>query len=148
MRTLPVILLCLIFLTACASTNPRVGLLVEGACTRDINAWGHAGRCSCDVGQTYDERAGLCLVGEDIETIMVDGPVSAGMMAIGGETTGFTIETGKGDIYELILKTADQEKMTKLSGMWFEIEGELITIESVERKERKAIIVERISVLE
>ena len=32
--------------------------------------------------------------------------------------------------------------------MWFEIEGELITIESVERKERKAIITERIRVLE
>ncbi len=122
--------------------------MVEGACTRDINPWGHAGRCSCDVGQKYDERAGLCLAGDEIETVVVSGAVTAGMMGIGGETTGFIIETKNGDVYELILKTADQDQLNKLSGMWFEIEGELIAIESVERKERKAIIAERISVLE
>ena len=91
MRRFPTLLLFIVLLSSCASTNPRLGRMVEGVCTRDINLWGHASRCSCDVGQKYDQRAGLCLAGEDIETVMVSGAVTAGMMAIGGETTGFIL---------------------------------------------------------
>lgn len=79
---------------------------------------------------------------------MIQGPVTTGVLAIGGESTGFSIKTSEGDLYELILKTADQEKLTKLNGIWLEIEGELISIDSVEIKGRKAIIVEKIAVLE
>jgi hypothetical protein len=76
------------------------------------------------------------------------GAVSAGLAAIGGETTGFEIKTQAEGSYELILKVVDQEKLSTLDGMWFEVVGELITIESVERKDRKAIIVDKLAVLE
>jgi hypothetical protein len=137
-----------IFFVSSVNATPRSGLRPQGICTSDINSWGHASQCSCSDGEVYDERSGLCLKRDGAEKIMAQGTVSSGMMAIGGETTGFTIKTSDGTSYELILKTADQEKLSKLSGMWFEIEGELITIEGVEIKDRKVIIADRVAVLE
>lgn len=137
-----------IFFVSSANAAPRSGQTPQGICTSDINSWGHASQCYCSNGEVYDERSGLCLEKDEAEKIMVQGTVSSGMMAIGGETTGFTIETSEGISYELILKTADQEKLSKLSGMWFEMEGELITIEGVEIKARKVIIADRVAVLE
>ena len=128
--------------------SPRTGQRPEGICTSDFNLWGHSSQCFCEEGASYDERAGLCLGGAEAEEITVQGPVSAGMAAIGGETTGFQITSQAGDSYELILKVADQEKLSTLDGMWFEVTGELIIIEGVERKERKAIIGEQLGVLE
>ncbi len=149
MKIPPIIAICvLLFTISSAMASPRHGQRVEGICTNDFNLWGHASQCSCDNGIMYDERSGLCLQGEDVEQITVKGAITSGMAAIGGETTGFSIKTSEGDSYELILQTTDQEKFTKLNGMWFEIEGELITIEAVEIRGRKAIIAERISVLE
>lgn len=143
------IAVCVVLITiSSAMASPRVGQRSEGICTSDFNLWGHASQCSCDTGIIYDERSGLCLQGEDVEKITVQGGITAGMIAIGGETTGFSIKTSEGDFFELILKTADQEKLTQLNGMWFEIEGELINIESVEIKERRAIIADKIAVLE
>ena len=46
------------------------------------------------------------------------------------------------------MKVPDQEKLKKLDGMYIEVAGELITITSVERKGREAIIVEKLAVLE
>ena len=140
-----------VFLMMVASSviaSPRVGQSPQGICTTDFNLWGHAGQCSCGEGQVYDERAGLCFETAGREVITVQGPVSANMVAIGGETTGFEIKTPKEDSYELILKVHDQEKLKKLDGMWFEVVGELIIIESVERKDRRAIIIDKIAVLE
>jgi hypothetical protein len=114
----------------------------------DVNPWGLSSRCSCDQGKVYDQRAGLCFENGEAEEITVQGAVSAGIAAIGGETTGFEIKTQTEKSYELILKVVDQEKLSTLDGMWFEIVGELINIESVEKKERQAIIVEKIAVLE
>lgn len=149
MKIIPNIAICVVlFSISSAMASPRVGQRAEGICTNDFNLWGHASQCSCDTGIFYDERSGLCLQGDNIEQITVQGQVTAGIVAIGGETTGFSIKTSESDSYELILQTADQEKLTKLNGMWFEIEGELITIEAVEIKGRKAVIAESISVLE
>lgn len=149
MKITPSIAICVVLITlSSAMASPRVGQRPEGMCTRDLNLWGHASQCSCDTYTIYDERSGLCLQGNDIEQIRVQGAITAGMMAIGGETTGVLIKTSEGESYELILKIADQEKLTKLNGIWFEIVGELISIESVEIKGRKAIMADRIAVLE
>lgn len=136
---------------ACAAASTasiRIGHVPDGICTRDFNLWGHASSCNCDEGAVYDDRAGLCLEGEESEKIIVQGAISAGMAAIGGETTGFLIETSEAKSFELILKLEDQQKLTKLSGLWFEIEGEPIIIESVEMKHRQVLIVDVIRVLE
>lgn len=149
MKTILSILYCCIFaFVSSAFASPRVGVKPSGICTRDINPWGHASQCSCNDGDLYDGRSGLCLTGVTPEKIMIQGAVSAGMMAIGGESTGFTIETSEGKLYELILKTVDQKKLSKQSEMWFEINGELITVQGVEMKERRVIIVEQLAVLE
>ncbi|MGI9535780.1 MAG: hypothetical protein ACR2PB_01825 [Desulfocapsaceae bacterium] len=149
MKAISIITVCLaLCVFSSVAAAPRVGQRSVGICTSDFNLWGHSGQCSCDQSKVYDPRAGLCLESGETEKITVQGAVSAGMAAIGGETTGFEIKTKAEDSYELILKVVDQEKMSTLDGMWFEIEGELITIESVERKERKAIIVEKTAVLE
>ncbi|WP_136809018.1 hypothetical protein [Desulfosediminicola flagellatus] len=149
MKLAPGIAICVVLVTtSCAMALPRVGQRPEGICTRDLNLWGNASQCSCTTGDVYNERSGLCLQGDNIEQITVQGAIIAGMMAIGGESTGFSIKTPEGDSYELILTTADQDKFTRLNGMWFEVEGELITIDSVKIKGRKAIIADRIAVLE
>ena len=140
---------CLVVLSCSwALASPRTGQKSVGICTSDFNLWGHSSQCSCDEGKSYDQRAGLCLQGAEVEEIMVQGAVSAGLAAIGGETTGFEIKTKAEESYELILKVADQEKLSTLNGMWFEVAGELILIKSVERKERQAIVVNRLAVLE
>lgn len=149
MKKLWITSFCSVLLTSSLIfASPRTGQRPEGICTSDFNLWGHSSQCSCEEGASYDERAGLCLDGAEAEEITVQGPVSAGMAAIGGETTGFQITSQAGDSYELILKVADQEKLSTLDGMWFEVTGELIIIEGVERKERKAIIGEQLGVLE
>ena len=138
----------LILAAAPAAAASRNGLRPDGICTMDLNRWGQASRCSCGPGTTYDERAGLCLDGEATEPVMVQGTVIAGMAAIGGETTGLVIETSDGTVYELIATLDDQQKLSEKSGMWFEVEGEEITIDSVEKPHRAAIIADQIRVLE
>lgn len=147
-RTLWVTFCIILLAVSTAAAAPRFGLRPIGVCSRDINPWGHASNCSCDDDNVYDERSGMCLKGNAVEKMIVQGAVSAGMMAIGGETTGFLITTSDGEAYELILKITDQEKLNKLSGMQFEIEGELITIEAIEFNERNALIADRLTVLE
>jgi hypothetical protein len=127
---------------------PRTGQRPEGICTSDFNLWGQSGQCTCGEGNVYDPRSGLCLEDAEVEEITVSGPVSAGMAAIGGETTGFEITTREGDIYELILKVADQEKLSTLDQLQVEVSGELILIEGGERQERRAIIAKAVGVLE
>jgi hypothetical protein len=138
------------FLMLCSSVwaSPRTGVHPEGICTSDYNLWGHSSQCSCAEGRGYDRRAGLCLESGNPEEITVSGAIAAGLAAIGGETTGFEITSKEGDTYELILKVGDQEKLSTLDKMWFEVTGELIVIEGVERKERTAIIAEKLGLLE
>lgn len=142
--------LCVCFLLAAVSlaiASARIGQRPVGICTNDINVWGNSSSCTCNEGN-YDERSGLCLVGNGAESVRVQGKVTAGVMAIGGETTGYIISTPEGETYELILKMDDRQKLDRLSGLWFEIEGELVVIQSPELAERKAIIVEKIAHLE
>ena len=149
MKMISVIAFCTTLLL-CSSlwASPRTGQRPEGICTSDFNLWGHSSQCSCEEGTVYDQRAGLCLEDGEATEVTVQGAVSAGMAAIGGETTGFEIKTKDQKSYELILKVADQEKLSKSDGMWFEIAGELIIIKGVERKERNALIAEQLGVLE
>ena len=139
---------CILLLSSAVWAAPRTGVRPGGICTSDFNPWGQSSQCSCTDGRGYDQRAGLCLDSEEAEEIRVSGAIAAGIMAIGGETTGFEITSKEGDTYELILKVADQEKLNSLDKMWFEVTGELIIIEGVERKDRKAIIAETLGVLE
>ena len=148
MKNILLAALCILLFSASVWAAPRTGMRPEGICTSDFNLWGHSSQCSCADGKEYDQRAGLCLDASEAEKITVSGPISAGMAAIGGETTGFEITSKEGDTYELILKVADQEKLSSLDKMWFEVTGELIIIEGVERKERQAIIAESLGVLE
>lgn len=149
MKHISIATVCL-FLIFCsqAMAAPRIGQTPEGICTMDFNPWGHASQCSCAENELYDERAGLCLAGNTNVEITVQGAVTAGMAAIGGESTGYELKTPKEQTYELILQVADQQKLNKLSGMWFEVTGEFIIIQSVERSERKAVIVDKLAVLE
>lgn len=141
--------ICILFLTiSSAIAAPRIGQRPEGICTLDINTWGNPSQCFCEKPDIYDNRAGLCFDNSGSEKITVHGTLLAGIAAIGGETTGFVIETKVGGSYELILKLDEQKKLNKLSGQWFEVSGEYITIKSVEIAERKAIIVEKLAVLE
>ncbi len=147
-RVLCILILATLFFTSSAMGSPRVGHNPTGMCTRDFNPWGHASTCSCDNNAIYDERAGLCFTDGETEKITVQGPVSAGMAAIGGETTGVVLETADNITYELIVTVADREKLQKISGMWFEVTGDFINITSVTRGERRAIIVDTLGVLE
>ena len=148
MRNILLALLSVVLFSSSVWASPRTGVRPEGICTSDFNLWGHSSQCSCAKGSVYDQRAGLCLDAADAEEITVSGPVTTGMAAIGGETTGFEITTKEEITYELILKVADQEKLGGLDKMWFEVTGELIIIEGVEREDRKAIIAETLGVLE
>ncbi|MGZ3695573.1 MAG: hypothetical protein ACXWQO_15795 [Bdellovibrionota bacterium] len=31
-----------------------------GACTTDVNHWGHPSACACGVGHKYDQKIGKC----------------------------------------------------------------------------------------
>ncbi len=148
MRNIQLVLLSIVLFSSSVWASPRTGVRPEGICTSDFNLWGHSSQCSCAEGSTYDQRAGLCLDNEEGDEITVSGPIAAELAAIGGETTGFAISTEEDVTYELILKVADQEKLITLDKMWFEVTGELIIIEGVERKDRKAIIAETLRVLE
>ena len=89
--------------------------------------------------KVYDERSGLCLENSEGDIVMIQGAILTDIMAIGGETTGISIKTPNQGTYELILKTAEQEKLKKLNGIWFEVAGEFIIIESVEMKGRNLL---------
>ncbi len=145
-RTICIALWLLLFTTS-AIAAPRVGSEPERMCTRDTNLWGYASQCACANGKIYDERSGLCLQGHAAEKIIVQGVISSGIMAIGGETTGVMITTSEGISYELILKISDQKDLLKFSGMMFEIEGELITVNGVEIQDRKVIIADKVTLL-
>ena len=133
---------------ASSTPSPRLGQQAEGICTRDFNRWGQASSCMCGEGSVYDERSGLCLSGDKATDILIQGTVASDIAAIGGETTGFLLETAEQETFELILTIEDQDKLRALNKMWFEISGEPIIIKTLEMGMRQAIIVDTISVLE
>ena len=149
MKIVSIMVISTLFLSlSFAAASPRVGQRSMGICTSDFNLWGNASQCSCEHEEVYDERSGFCLASGEAEEITVQGAISSDVAAIGGETTGFLIKTFAEKSYELILKVADQERVKERDGPWFEVSGEHIIIESVEMKQRHAIIVDTLSILE
>lgn len=80
----------------------------------------------------------------DDAKITVTGKVAAGIMAIGGETTGYTISNDKGTWEMAFAKDDLKEKADKLDGKTAKVTGKLEVKEGVEIKERKIIHVDSI----
>ena len=72
------------------------------ACTQDPNEWGHRSSCGFPEATQYNQNIGLCLRGEAYP-IRALGVLHSGVMTIGGETTGFELET-KFSRFELMVK--------------------------------------------
>ncbi len=117
------------------------------ACTKDANPWGHSSRCACPEATQYNEKLGKCTRGEKYP-ILVQGTLRTGLVFIGGETTGFELQTEDGK-FELVLSLADQEKLAqKGNGLPFEVSGEFVLRYGVERPLRPTIIVDTINWLD
>ena len=115
-------------------------------CTLDYNEWGHGSSCGCPEGAQYNQKIGLCLQGEAYP-IRVQGILHSGVMAIGGEATGFELETKSGR-FELIVKVAEIAKLQKANGLTFEVSGEFLLMPGVETHQRSVIIVDELNWLE
>jgi hypothetical protein len=79
---------------------------------------------------------------KDAKKMEFTGTLRAGIIAIGGETTGYVIETKKG-MFELTFGTqkALQAKADKLDGKTVLVTGTLEIRKGVEVKERKIVTV-------
>ncbi|HYX36831.1 MAG TPA: hypothetical protein VE954_27300 [Oligoflexus sp.] len=115
------------------------------ACTADINKWGYSSNCSCQGRTRYDQRVGYCIRGA-YKPITVSGSIVAGLVAVGGETTGIALQTFDSPSvrYELVLQTKDFEKLSQLNGVPFEVVGDYIVLPGVEAAPRPAIIVKQL----
>jgi len=84
-------------------------------------------------------------VAADAQKIEVAGKLKTGVVAIGGETTGVTIEAKDGT-YELDLgkDEALKKKADELNGMMVRAMGTLETRKGVEGKDRKVIVVSKL----
>lgn len=81
--------------------------------------------------------------------VLAQGVLRTGVMAIGGETTGYELDLlDHSQTYELILSDALKSKIQHLNGMTIEVEGFLKFLPGVERGPRPAIIVNDLRVLE
>ena len=74
--------------------------------------------------------------------IRVTGVFSAGVFAIGGETTGYELR-GKSKTYELLLPDGIRKEKEKFQGKKVVVEGELLIQEGLEIPERVMIKVEK-----
>jgi hypothetical protein len=81
------------------------------------------------------------------QRITVSGTLHTGIVAIGGETTGYAIETADGRMIELQLNRAQQQRANRLDGRQIEVTGRLTIVQGVERPDREVIIVERMRVI-
>jgi hypothetical protein len=77
------------------------------------------------------------------ERIVVQGTLHTGIFAIGGETTGFIIETADGRTYELQLNRAQQAWAMRHDGQQIEVTGRLTIVPGVEGPDRQVIIVDK-----
>ena len=125
------------------SVEPE-GIYPSGVCTRDFNPWGHASRCACPDTYQYEQRAGLCIPKDSsLEEIETEGTLRAGVVAIGGETTGVELITDQGS-YELILERKELDTISRYDGLTVEVTGDLIYLPKVEKASRPALIVKNI----
>ena len=116
------------------------------ACTLDYNEWGRASSCGCPEATQYNQKIGRCLQGEGYP-IRVQGVLRSDVVAIGGDTTGFELETKFGR-FELIVKLAEIAKLQKANGLTFEVSGEFLLLPGVETPKRSVILVDELNWLE
>lgn len=143
---------CIIFSVLLTTTSCIIKLNKEvqakhhsNNCTQGINDWGNYNLCSCYGNNRYDKRIGFCLPSKKpLPKLTATGIIKRGIIAIGGETTGFHI-VHNNEIYELILKNQDKKNIAKNPNQELHIVGEELLLPSTETKDRKAIIVENIS---
>jgi hypothetical protein len=86
--------------------------------------------------------AGLLRAGETTQAMKTyEGTLQTGIMAIGGETTGVILETGKGSPYELDLGSNEELRKLaeKLNGKKVVVQGEYKPRQGVEVSERRII---------
>jgi hypothetical protein len=72
----------------------------------------------------------------------VKGKLNTEAMAIGGETTGFEIDSGESGHFELILSEQWQSKLRPHHEKTVGVFGPKVVLPGVERQKRPAIIVE------
>ena len=136
-------LLCSLYCTTQTDTLPKM-TQNNGACKNEINHWNVSINCGCPNKLTYDKKTGFCFSNNDLRpSIIITRKISSGIIAIGAETTGFIIKSNT-EIYELILKKKDKKAILENPKLLFKIEGEVVILPSIERKNRKAIIVNRL----
>ena len=70
--------------------------------------------------------------------VILEGVVRAGVLAIGGETTGITL-LAAGTTWELALRPRDLERVRALHGEMARIEGRLVLHPGVEIRRRKRV---------
>ncbi len=114
------------------------------ACTRDFNAWGHAGNCACPHATRYENRLGACVQGAPV-AFSTEGELST-EVAIGGETTGLVIVDSSNDTYELIVNRQTQAQIDELiaQGVKYRVTGEILEVDGVESGARPTVLVDTI----
>ena len=81
--------------------------------------------------------------------ILAQGYLRTGVLAIGGETTGFELDIlSQTQTYELILSSEMKTKIEHLNGMIIEVEGKLKFPPGTVRQPRPAIVVDELRILE
>ena len=81
--------------------------------------------------------------------ILAQGILRTGVIAIGGETTGYKLDLyDQSQSYELILSEDLKGKIQHLDGMSIEAEGFLTFLTGPERGPRPAIVVNELRILE
>jgi hypothetical protein len=119
-------------------------------CTRDYNAWGHAGKCECPHATRYERALGQCVQGAPID-ITVDGVIATEVTFVGeDEIKSFVLTAANKDNYELVLSRMLKAEIEEFEaqGLNYRITGEVLeTYDASEIVARPKIIVATVEVL-
>jgi hypothetical protein len=95
----------------------------------------------CEKGHHYDTHFARCLpLAKEQAKVSVQGTLKTGVVAIGGESTGFVLKTLDGEM-DILFAKEDRPAATLLDGKQVHIEGMKFTEKGLERKERTIIAV-------
>lgn len=121
-------------------------------CSDDENEWGNPTKCSCVQKYEYVAKLGLCMETAKWhpKDVHYQGILRASISGPGGETTGIGIEINNA-ITDLVLRTADRERLQAFDGRKINIEGQEIILPGVEPHGPRgwvAVIVNKVGVLD